>query len=156
MTTNNTPKSDNQFSEAPASWNTRYITPEGFECQLTLRGEMGQEVLERAQGAIVFLLKHGCAPSLGTNSVKTAVPTQNIPAVVGAVVSSGNHNGNGSNGNHHQTPAPAPAPEDSHKDDPAWCPIHQCEMKRWEKDGRVWYSHNADGVWCSGKTKKNK
>jgi hypothetical protein len=36
-------------------------------------------------------------------------------------------------------------------DDPAWCPIHQCEMRRWDKNGRVWYSHKADGKWCCGK-----
>ena len=27
----------------------------------------------------------------------------------------------------------------------------KCEMKRWDKDGRVWYSHKADGEWCNGK-----
>jgi hypothetical protein len=26
------------FSEAPSSWNTRYISPDGFECQISLRG----------------------------------------------------------------------------------------------------------------------
>ena len=26
--------------EAPASWNTRFITPEGIECHITLRGEI--------------------------------------------------------------------------------------------------------------------
>ncbi len=35
MTSNNSTKSDTQMAEAPASWNTRYISPEGFECQLT-------------------------------------------------------------------------------------------------------------------------
>jgi hypothetical protein len=24
-------------------------------------------------------------------------------------------------------------------------------MKRWDKNGRVWYSHKVDGKWCSGK-----
>jgi hypothetical protein len=36
-------------SEAPASWNTRYQTPEGFVCQITLRGDTGKELLERAK-----------------------------------------------------------------------------------------------------------
>jgi hypothetical protein len=40
------------FNEAPASWNTRYVSPEGFECQLTLRADTGQELLERVSGAI--------------------------------------------------------------------------------------------------------
>ena len=38
MTTDQVPKADVLFSEAPASWNTRYITPAGFACQITLRG----------------------------------------------------------------------------------------------------------------------
>ena len=45
MTTNNNIISKNgnaPFSEAPASWNTRYVDPNGFECMLTLRGETDQ------------------------------------------------------------------------------------------------------------------
>ena len=34
------------FNEAPVSWNTRYINPEGFECQFTLRGESGPSTCE--------------------------------------------------------------------------------------------------------------
>ena len=63
MLTNPTPKSDVQFGEAPASWNTKYVTPDGFECQLTIRGENGTEVLEKSTAAIAFLLKSGCTPS---------------------------------------------------------------------------------------------
>ena len=30
-----------------------------------------------------------------------------------------------------------------------YCEEHQAEFKRYEKDGRVWYSHKtADGKWC--------
>ena len=32
------------------------------------------------------------------------------------------------------------------------CPIHNCEMKRREKDGKTWFSHKAgDGSWCYGR-----
>lgn len=31
------------------------------------------------------------------------------------------------------------------------CPIHNVKMKKWEKNGKVWYSHLIDGEWCSGK-----
>jgi len=32
------------------------------------------------------------------------------------------------------------------------CPIHNCEMKRREKDGKTWFSHRLeDGGWCRGK-----
>jgi hypothetical protein len=33
------------------------------------------------------------------------------------------------------------------------CSIHQAEMKRFEKNGQVWYSHKTDNGWCSGKKK---
>lgn len=36
-------------------------------------------------------------------------------------------------------------------EDPGWCPIHECEMKRREKDGQVWYSHKTKDGWCNGK-----
>jgi hypothetical protein len=48
-----------------------------------------------------------------------------------------------------ETPATpsAPAPE-------GWCAIHHAQMRRNEKDGRSWYSHQApEGGWCKGKGK---
>ena len=59
MSTNenvNTQNGDYTFSEAPASWNTRYIHPSGYECQITLRGETGTELLEKVQNAIEYLI----------------------------------------------------------------------------------------------------
>ena len=116
----------NDFPEAPASWNTKYVDPNGFECQITLRGETGSDLLEKAANAISYLLKNGCTPYVFYR-----------------------------NGSQKQaTKADESKKEDIKldlKDNPAWCPIHQCEMKRWDKDGRVWYSHKADGEWCSGK-----
>jgi hypothetical protein len=55
-------------------------------------------------------------------------------------------------------PAP-PEPPQKGTDKPAepetpenWCRRHDCEMPRWEKDGRVWFSHKADdNSWCRGK-----
>jgi hypothetical protein len=129
-TTNGQPTLELPFSEAPASWNTRYIDPSGFECQITLRGETGKELLEKAHSAIVFLLETGCTPFVYRPSKPVEAPKN------GNGESNSNSNGNG---NGHK------------EDDPAWCPIHQCEMKRWDKDGRVWYSHKVDGKWCSGK-----
>lgn len=32
-----------------------------------------------------------------------------------------------------------------------WCPIHEVQMKRHEKDEQAWYSHQVDGEWCHGK-----
>jgi hypothetical protein len=116
----------NDFPEAPASWNTRYVDPNGFECQITLRGDSGSELLEKAISAITYLLTNGCTPYTyyrnGSRQVESKVEESKKEEV-----------------------------KTDGKDNPAWCPIHQCEMKRWDKDGRVWYSHKADGEWCRGK-----
>jgi hypothetical protein len=121
---NNHNSKTNDFPEAPASWNTKYITPEGFECQITLRGDNGTELLDKAGKAITYLLSNACTPYTyyrnGSRQVESK-PVENK-----------------------QEP-------EKHDDNPSWCPIHQCEMKRWDKNGRVWYSHKVDGKWCSGK-----
>ena len=103
------------FQEAPASWNTRYISPDGFTCQITLRCETGGEVLTKAQQAVQWLQEHDCQPY-------------------------GSSVGNRSNGKAQNA-----------TNSPALCPIHQCEMRRWEKNGRGWYSHKVNGEWCKGK-----
>lgn len=54
--TNGTTTSEQLFSEAPASWNTRYLDPNGFECQITLRGESGSELLEKAASTNVITI----------------------------------------------------------------------------------------------------
>ena len=126
--TNGTKTSEQLFSEAPASWNTRYIDPNGFECQITLRGENGSELLEKAANATAYLLKNGCTPY-------TFRPGIRQPENKTGEAKNGKPQSNG-NGNN---------------DNPSWCHIHECEMKRWEKDGRIWYSHKVDGKWCTGK-----
>ena len=115
-----------QFDEAPASWNTRFVTPEGFECQLTLRSESGLEVLDKAHGAIAYLLNTGCLPCTNGKSWTHNHAPGNDP-------SNGNGNGN--------------------DQDRSYCPIHQCSMRKWEKDGRVWFSHKVGDEWCTGKAK---
>ena len=114
------------FPEAPASWNTRYIDPNGFECQITLRGENGTELLEKAEKAITYLLSNACTPYTYSRNGSTKVEIKSSESKKDEAQASG-------------------------KDNPAWCPIHQCEMKRWDKNGRVWYSHKVDGKWCTGK-----
>ena len=99
------------FTEAPASWNTSYVTPEGYVCRITLRGENGKDLLEKAGIALTFLMQHGY------------MPEQKFPR-------------NNKGGETKQ------------------CPIHKCNMRRYEKDGKSWFSHKADdGSWCCGKTK---
>jgi len=129
---NNQSSKSNDFPEAPASWNTRYLDPNGFDCQITLRGETGSELLEKATNAIAYLLANACTPSVYYRNGARPADSKAIEQKK----SEGASNGNGS---------------DEHASSPAWCPIHQCEMKRWDKDGRVWYSHKVDGEWCKGK-----
>jgi hypothetical protein len=125
---NGTKTSELSFDEAPASWNTRYLDPNGFECQITLRGESGSELLEKAASAIAYLLKNDCIPYVYRSNVgrKDSSTSEAQDAKNGDEKA----NGNGKNGGN---------------PNPAWRPIHQCEMKRWDKDGRVWYSHKVDG-----------
>jgi hypothetical protein len=130
--TNGTKTSELRFDEAPASWNTRYLDPNGFECQITLRGENGTEVLEKAANAIAYLIANACTPSVYYRISSRAADSK--PGEQKKSERASNGNGN-----------------DTHDSSPSWCPIHQCEMKRWDKEGRVWYSHKADGEWCKGK-----
>jgi hypothetical protein len=115
MTTNSL-KPDASFTEAPASWNTRYVTPQGFVCQITIRGESGRDLLEKAGTALSFLLEQGYKPEETHRN-----PRNNSSST-------------------------------AHSD--KWCMLHDCELNRFEKDGRAWFSHKApDGSWCRGKQK---
>lgn len=51
-----------QMAEAPASWNTRNVSPEVLEYQLTLRAERGSDLLEKVNRAIAYLLNNDCVP----------------------------------------------------------------------------------------------
>ena len=52
-------------------------------------------------------------------------------------------------------PQPAPVSGGSgEQTTPDFCSIHQCAMKRHEKDGQVWYSHRIGANWCRGKAQK--
>ena len=60
MSDDNTQEKILFWSEAPASWNTLYLDPNGFVCQLTLRADTGQELLPKASAALAKLLRaHG-------------------------------------------------------------------------------------------------
>ncbi len=49
-----------------------------------------------------------------------------------------------------ETPETPPPPEPPLP--PAhYCQEHQTEYRRFEKDGRVWYSHRAGNQWCREK-----
>lgn len=112
-------------SEAPASWNVKYLL-NGYDCMLTIRGESGAELLPKTLKALEWLTANG------------AEPTRISPAT---------YNGNG-------TAAGKPAEPPKLADgsiDPTWCAIHGVAMKRHEKDGQVWYSHKVGDSYCKGK-----
>ena len=117
------------FTEAPASWNTRYVDPNGFECQITLRAVNGQELLEKVNSAVTYLLENDCVPF---------------------TYNRGGYQGN-SNKNTSKVDKDNASKSNDQSNNPAWCHIHQCEMRQWEKEGRVWYSHKVNGDWCNGK-----
>ena len=56
------------MEEAKASWNTQYVSKEGFECQLTLREDEGgeesaeQKLAKRASVVMFSLVNSGCTP----------------------------------------------------------------------------------------------
>ena len=112
MTTDSIIKPDNLFPEAPASWNTRYVTPEGFTCQITLRGETGKDLLEKANLALGYLIDKGFKPDAYNSRSSGSGETKR-------------------------------------------CEIHQCDMRKHEKDGKSWFSHKTDDGWCYGKVRKN-
>jgi hypothetical protein len=130
MSDNPTLKSNTTVTEAPASWNTKYTSPEGFTCQITLRGDSVKELLEKAQGAITHLLQAGCTPC---DNISFRPRSNGSKPDANAQANNNGHSNNG-NGNAHI------------------CPIHCVEIKRWEKDGKVWFSHKVEGGWCTGKS----
>jgi hypothetical protein len=113
------------FTESPASWNTRYITEDGFTCQLTIRAESEGELFERAKSALTFLREQGNIPFYGYSRENS----------------------------YHESQHQENVKENHSTDDPSWCPIHEVEMKKWSKNGKVWYSHKTTEGWCSGKPK---
>lgn len=127
-----TQKAEISYPEAPASWNCRFTDANGFECMLTIRGETGLELLEKAGVATSYLLENGCTPYVYSRASFRPVEAKSTDE---SPNDNGNHGGNGHNGNASQT----------------WCPIHHVEMRRWDKNGRSWYSHKVDSGWCSGK-----
>ena len=106
--------SDIMLPEAPVSWNVRYTSSQGYDCQLTLRGVDPAEVLKMADQLMGRMTEAG-------------VPN-------GHVLSRGNG----------QSAAKSSGA--------AWCAIHDCAMTRYEKNGRVWYSHRSEGgKWRKGR-----
>jgi hypothetical protein len=113
------------YSEATATWATRYIDASGFECILTLQAESGAEALKKGQSAIAHLTEAKCVPlrkETGTTDNKD----------------------NGKNSG-----ATVLVKSDGDVKNPV-CPLHDVEMKKWTKGNRSWYAHRWEDGWCQG------
>ena len=60
-------------SEAPVSWNTRYVDPRGYDCMLTLRGSDLKQVMTVATAALAAMAAQGCKPGTGHASPAAAI-----------------------------------------------------------------------------------
>ena len=114
------------YSEALATWSTRYVDSSGFECLLSIQAETGAEALRKAEGALTHLSEAKCLP-----------------------YHKDSHNGNGQ-GNGHKPVATVMVKSDGNAKNPT-CSIHDIEMHKWTKNGRTWYSHRWNDGWCQGK-----
>ena len=63
------------WSEAPASWNVMYETPDGWVCQLTLRDDAGSSLLTKSFKALKFLADQGCIPHVRNGGGYAIAPT---------------------------------------------------------------------------------
>lgn len=82
------------FNEAPASWNVRYLTVDGFDCQLTLRDMVASDLVKRIPACLDWLRDNGAQPTRVPAS--TTQQQVQIPPVGPAMIPS--------------APASAPAP----------------------------------------------
>ena len=80
MATPQIAKTETPYTEAPASWNTRYVTPGGFIWQITLRGESGKDLLERANVALNWLMENNFMPCENTYKAKFDGKKSNVIA----------------------------------------------------------------------------
>ncbi len=60
------PVAEGSALDSSAIWTVRYIDPSGFECQLSLEGSSGIEVLRKAEIAIDRLKEYQCSPIIRT------------------------------------------------------------------------------------------
>lgn len=95
------------FTEAPASFNVKAISPAGFDIMLTLRDDNSTRLMKRVKGALKWLADNKFTPASARNS--------------------GGSSGNGPNAN---------SGDGKQKyciqkcDDPGFCPVHGKEMKK--------------------------
>jgi hypothetical protein len=98
---NGTKNCQSSFDEAPAGWNTRYLDPNGFECQITIRVKNDSELLEITANAIAYLLAKTCTPSVCCRNGARPIDSKSIEQ---KKKNEGENNGNG-NKDHGSSPS---------------------------------------------------
>ncbi len=143
------------MSEAPYSVNFLARNPNGFEMQFTLRATSEDALFEHVESVTARLTQSGFEPigrSYTRSESKSYTPQKAAEPPKPA----------------EPPPAQEPMFEDawtggemeaeSPQDSPSWCPIHNVEMRRYERGGEVWYSHRVQGdrgeYWCKGKPQR--
>jgi hypothetical protein len=76
MTTPSNTTGISTYAEALASWNVKYRL-NGFDCMLTLRGDTGKDLLEKAAAALKWLSENGAYAAGYTSKPSEASTTQN-------------------------------------------------------------------------------
>ena len=66
--------SDIMLREAPVSWNVRYTSSQGYDCQLTLRGTDPAEVLTVADQLMAKMGEAGVGNGHGSSNGNGSVP----------------------------------------------------------------------------------
>lgn len=103
---NPTPAPQNGHAEAPASFNVKARSPEGFDIMLTLRANDTGELLGRIEKALAWLTTHKFTPTSARNS------------------------GGGGNGPSANSGDGKQKYCDHKQDGPGFCPVHGKEMKK--------------------------
>lgn len=136
------------MSEAPYSVNFLARNPNGFEMQFTLRATGENDLFEHIESVTARLLQGGFEPigrSFGRSESRPAARVSETPKVEPPVASAPLFEDAWTGGEIEEAP----------QDSASWCSIHNVEMRRYERDGEVWYSHKAQGergeYWCKGK-----
>ncbi|MGB8645440.1 MAG: hypothetical protein WCF84_09395 [Anaerolineae bacterium] len=145
------PAAEPDMNEAPYSVNVFTRNPGGFEMRFTLRAMSEAALFQRVESLIGRLLQSGYEPSgRGVDrreggSALARAPEPQSPLPMAEPLFDDAWTGG---------EMEAELPQES----ASWCPIHNLEMRRYERNGEVWYSHKAQGdrgeYWCKGKPPK--
>ena len=143
------------MEEARASWNTRFVTSQGFDCQITLRDDDEKELVKRAGEVMQGILSRGGNPTGG----KSTQPVEDQG--LGKCPNCGKplrwvdrKDGSGRFQSCSGFPTCKYIKPPEEKTDSHLCTIHNVEM--YKRGQMKSYSHpidleNGDTGWCDGK-----